>query len=123
MSKKCTILYVDDEPLNLDLFEINLHDSFIVLTAISGDDGLKLLQQKPEICVVVSDMKMPGMNGLEFIDKAKENRPDICYFILTGYGITNEIKEAINNRTIIKYFQKPFDLTEIETSINNALKK
>lgn len=122
MSKKCVILYVDDEPINLQLFEINFHDIFKVYTALSAKEGLEKLKEHPDICTVVSDMKMPVMNGLEFINVSKQARPDICYFILTGYEITDEIQEAITSKTIIKYFQKPFDLNEIVDSIKAALK-
>ena len=121
MSDKYTILYVDDEPLNLKLFKLNLQDKFNVITAISGAEGLDILQKESNINVVISDMKMPGMNGIEFINSAKQYRPDIIYFILTGFGITPEIQEAINMKLIIKYFKKPFNINEITSTINESL--
>lgn len=123
MSKENAILYVDDEPLNLQLFEINLHYIYQVYTALSANDGMDILKNNPAICVVVSDMKMPVMNGLEFIVHAKKLRPDICYFILTGYDITPDIQQAIDSKTIVKYFQKPFDLKDIVSSIDQSLEK
>ena len=121
MSKKYTILYVDDEPLNLKLFKLNLQDKFNVITAISGAEGLDILQKESNINVVISDMKMPGMNGIEFINSAKQFHPDIKYFILTGFGITPEIQEAINTKLIVKYFKKPFNINEIVSTINESL--
>jgi two-component system response regulator (stage 0 sporulation protein F) len=108
MSDKQTILYVDDEPENLLLFEINMVDHFTVLTAKSGEIGLEILDQNPQISLIFSDMKMLKMNGLEFISLAKVKRPDIPCFIITGFDITDEISEALTNKTIVNYFRKPY---------------
>lgn len=121
MDKKNTILYVDDEPINLKLFEINFQKKFTVLTALSGNKGLDVIKNNISIDVVISDMKMPGMNGIEFIKKAKSDYPTIKYFILTGYDITEEIADALNEKLILKYFRKPFDMKEIEESIFEVL--
>ncbi|HCX99748.1 MAG TPA: two-component system response regulator, partial [Bacteroidales bacterium] len=66
MSKKISVLYVDDEPINLRLFELNFKNAFNVTTALSGFDGLEILKNNPDIPVVVSDMRMPKMDGIEF---------------------------------------------------------
>ena len=107
MNKIATLLYVDDEPLNLKLFEINFKKSFEVITALSGEDGLKKLSKNPSVRVVISDMRMPGMNGLEFITAAKSEYPNIVFFILTGYDISPEIAKALDIKLINKYFSKP----------------
>lgn len=119
MSNK--ILYVDDEQINLKLFEINFSEKYDVLIADNGIKGLEMLEDNPDVLVVISDMKMPKMNGLEFIKKAKEKYLDIKFYILTGFEITDEIQNALNNGLIIKYFRKPFDLNEIESSINEVI--
>jgi len=121
MENKITILYVDDEPMNLKLFEINFSKKFNVLTGLSGDEGLNILSKHYSVNVVISDMKMPGMNGIEFIKKAKIEYSDIKYYILTGFDITEEIANALENNLIQKYFQKPFNMREIEASIYEAL--
>lgn len=121
MNKIATLLYVDDEPLNLKLFEINFKKSFEVITALSGEEGLEKLSKNPSVRVVISDMRMPGMNGLEFISAAKSEHPNIVFFILTGYDISPEITKALDIKLINKYFSKPFDIPEIEESILNAL--
>lgn len=121
-NKIITVLYVDDEPINTKLFALNFRNLFNVLTADSGYTGLVMLKEHPEISVVISDMKMPGMNGIEFIGQAKKEFPNIIFFILTGYEITEEIADAIKINLINKYFQKPFNSNEIESSINQALK-
>ncbi|NJM16158.1 MAG: response regulator [Bacteroidales bacterium] len=74
-----------------------------------------------DIDLVVSDMKMPNMNGLEFIQKAKEVHPDVKYFLFTGYEVTPEIKDALKKGHIQKYFRKPFNINEFNTEIEKAL--
>jgi two-component system response regulator (stage 0 sporulation protein F) len=62
-------------------------------------------------------MSMPGMNGLEFIKKAKGEYPDISFFILTGYDITEDIQKALDQGLINRYFRKPLNAKEISLSI------
>lgn len=123
MKKDVTVLYVDDEKINLQIFEINFRKKYNVITELSGEDGLAKLEKDRNILVVVSDMKMPGMNGIEFIRKAKELYEHVVYFILTGFDITDEISTALKDNTIQKYFRKPFNLKEISASIEKALEK
>lgn len=117
MSEKITVLYVDDESINTMLFEALFSKKFNVLIAESGLEGLEILSENPEIKAVVSDMKMPGMNGIEFLTKVKLSFPDVYTYILSGFDISDEIDEAIKNKIILKFFRKPFNLDEIETSI------
>jgi len=64
---------------------------------------------------------MPGMNGIDFIKLAKEQRENIVCFILSGYDVTEEINNAYNERLIDRYFQKPFNMRDIESSIKEAI--
>lgn len=117
---KTTILYVDDESLNLLLFKMNFEKKFNVLTCESGNEGLKVLEQNNDIRIVVSDMKMPHMNGLEFIEKARKFAGHLTYYILTGFEISDEIQSALDNGLIRRYFQKPFDVREITQEIEES---
>jgi two-component system response regulator (stage 0 sporulation protein F) len=117
-----TILYVDDEPINLMLFEQWFNKKYNVHTAESGYRGLEVLQQQPGIKVIISDMRMPGMSGLEFIRKAKDTYAGIIFYILTGFEITREIEESLKNGLISGYFQKPFNMMEIDQAITDKLK-
>ena len=121
MDTKSKILYVDDEQINLFLFEANFKDKYDVLTAFDGFKGLEVLDENPETVVIISDMKMPGMNGIEFIKKAKEKYPDKKYYILTGFEITEEIREALDSGLIIEYFSKPFEVEKMHVLIAKAL--
>jgi two-component system response regulator (stage 0 sporulation protein F) len=122
MNQLISILYIDDEPINLMLFEMNFKRSYRVITAGNGQEGLEKLHSNPDIRIVISDMKMPGMNGIEFITKAKIEYPDLIYYILTGYDITKEIANAMNDKLIVQCFRKPFNIKEIKDSIQETLK-
>ena len=122
MNEKPKILYVDDEIVNLQLFKLVFSNKYEVFTAENGLKGLELLDNNHNVSIVISDMKMPIMNGIEFIQKSKAKYQKISYFILTGYEITNEIQEALNLGLIVKYFRKPFNKSEIDSEIELALK-
>ncbi len=117
MSSQIKVLYVDDEPINLMLFKANFKKKFEIITAESGSEGLLRLKENSNTKVVISDMKMPGMNGIEFIRIAKKDFPNVSFYILTGFDITDEISNALDENLIHKYFQKPFNISEIEYAI------
>ena len=115
------VLYVDDESINLKLFDAVLKRKFTILTAENGISGLVILKDNPDIQVVISDMKMPVMNGITFIRQAREIQPHINYYILTGFEITDQIQDALDMGIIRKYFKKPVNLNEISTEIENMI--
>ncbi|MEP1034087.1 response regulator [Ekhidna sp.] len=119
MSEKPAILYVDDEEANLLLFRISFEGKRDVLVANSPEEGLlKLAENRNRIRAVISDMHMPKMNGVQFIEKAQETVNDIPYYILSGYAFNDEIEKALQSNTIKKFFTKPFDRLEIENYLN-----
>ncbi|MEQ9229074.1 MAG: response regulator [Cyclobacteriaceae bacterium] len=116
------ILYVDDEEINLFLFEATFSAKYEVITAISGKLGLEKLDENHEkIIVVISDMNMPEMNCVEFVGQAAQKFKNIAFFILTGYNYNEEIDEAIKSNLVQKYFSKPFNQKEIEDAIQEVL--
>ena len=122
MSNKLKLMYVDDEVMNLKLFELNFNKKYEVIIAESGIGALKLLEKHLDTAIVISDMKMPIMSGIEFIKKAKEKYSNIKFYILTGYDITDEIIEALKSKLILKYFRKPFNFNEIDNELETVLK-
>lgn len=117
-----TILYVDDEEVNLFLFEKIFEHDFKVVTAPSGQEGLEKLEKySGQIDVVISDMRMPLMNGLEFISEAKGLFPDTSYFILTGYEFNTELEDALEMNLIDKVYKKPFDYDLIKAAVNESV--
>ena len=123
MNNLPTILFVDDEPINLMLFKVNFKKRFNVVTADSALNGMNQLKENAEIKVVISDMKMPNMDGIDFILMAKREFPNLPFFILTGFDITEEISAALDEKLIYKYFRKPFNINEIEFAINECIDK
>ena len=119
--EKIKLLYVDDEAINLMLFQANLEKKYDVLTAENAFTGLQYIAEHKNIKVVVSDMKMPVMNGIEFILKARLISSDIAFFILSGFEITDEIQDALSEGIIRRYFRKPFNINEISKEIENAI--
>ncbi len=120
MNKGITILYVDDEDINLFLFERSFNAYYNIITAISAAEGLKALDNHgDDIIVVVSDLKMPGMDGIEFIRLAKEKFNSIYYFLLTGFDYSPEIDAALKTKLIDRFFTKPFDVTAIREAVDS----
>lgn len=119
MYTKPTVLYVDDEVINLKVFELTFANKFSVITKMKPEEALEELNGNKEISVVISDMKMPRMNGVELITTAIQNRPDVHYLILTGYGMNDEIQSAIDNGLVKHQLQKPFNKREIEQIVND----
>jgi len=115
------VLYVDDEHVNLLLFESLFGKKFTIHTADSGAKGLEMLRNNPQIVLVVSDMKMPEMDGLSFVKAARDAFPEVKFFILTAYDISDEIEDALSNGVITGYFQKPFQSATIERTLCQAL--
>ena len=108
------VMYVDDEEINLMLFKLNFEKKYDVITALGGEEALHLLDDNKDIEIVVSDMRMPSMNGIEFIQKAKEKYPNIYFFILTAYAITDEIQAALDSDLILDYFSKPLNYQKMD---------
>jgi CheY-like chemotaxis protein len=118
MDSKVTVLYVDDESINRFLFERNFQSAFRVLTATSGEDGLRVLAESgSDVIAVLTDMRMPGMDGVEFVRKAKEKFKDKAYYILTAFNFHDDVDKAIAEGLIDKYFTKPFDVPVIKAEI------
>ncbi len=117
MNEKPKILYVDDEAMNTLVFQLTFSEYFEVLTAESGITGMEIFSNEPDIKFVITDMKMPVMNGLEFIRKIKTVSKHIPCSILSGYQQSPEILNALNNGEIVDYMMKPFNRAAIEQLI------
>ena len=117
------VLYVDDEYINLDLLRLTFLNEFDVFTAESGEEGLQILEQNPGIKVVISDLKMPGMNGLEFIRKIKSQYPDKVCMLLTGFLESEVMLEGFNQELLFRYLMKPFKKEELKKTILEALNR
>ncbi len=105
-----TVLFVDDEEAILRSLEMGLIDElYNTLFANSCKEALEILQRE-EVHVVVTDMRMPEMDGLEFIQILKKEYPDIIRMVLSGYGKDEALKEAVDKGEIFKIISKPWKL-------------
>lgn len=119
---KGILLLVDDEISILNaLKRIFLAESYHVHTAGSGPEGLKILEQYPTTDIIMSDMRMPIMDGAEFLKIAAERWPNTKRILLTGYADINSAVSAINEGKIDYYISKPWKNDEIISVINKAL--
>jgi response regulator RpfG family c-di-GMP phosphodiesterase len=121
-AKKIAILYVDDEENNLLSFKATFRIKHHVLTALGGDEALKILANN-HIDIIITDQRMPEMTGVEFLEKVLENYPDPMRILLTGYADMNAVVEAVNKGKIFHYVTKPWNEEELDLTINKAYAK
>ena len=114
------ILIVDDEAANLRLLERLFKRDYVVLTASSGIEALRILQQQ-EIAVLITDQRMSGMTGIELLQHAANIRPQMVRIILTGYTDVEALVEAINCGQIYKYVTKPWNNKELLLTVERAI--
>lgn len=115
------ILYVDDEVINLELLQLTFMNEFRVVTAKSAREGLEKLEQEPDIRVIISDLKMPEMNGLDFIKVVKKKDPGKICMLLTGFMESEVMLEGFNKELIFRYLIKPWAKDELKETIREAL--
>lgn len=117
------ILYVDDEEINLELFQLTFLDELDVTTANSAMAGLEILDANPDIQVIISDLKMPVMNGLDFIKEVKlKNSGRVC-MLLTGFMESEIMMEGFNKELIFRYLMKPWKRDELMETIQGAIRR
>jgi response regulator RpfG family c-di-GMP phosphodiesterase len=101
------ILFVDDEPNILDAFRRQFYNRFPLDTAVGAEQGLELLTKGGPYAVIVSDLRMPGMNGIQFLAEAKKLSPSSVRIMLTGYADTAAAIGAVNQGNIFRFLNKP----------------
>ena len=114
------ILFVDDEPHNTKAIIRALRkEPFDILTAESGMEGLDVLANE-SVDIIVSDERMPGMSGSEFLARACRQYPETIRIILTGHADVNAAIRAINEGEVYRFLTKPFNPTELIVTIRQA---
>ncbi|MFD2147332.1 response regulator [Mucilaginibacter antarcticus] len=114
------VLYVDDEINNINSFKAAFRRDFEIFTAISAKEGRKILDSQ-EIGVIITDQRMPGMTGIEFLESILSIYPDTIRILLTGFSDINAVMDAINRGQVYKYLVKPWQNDELKMYIENAL--
>ena len=120
---KHTILCVDDEPNILQALKRLLRrEEYRMLTANSGREALEILAGE-SVHLIISDQRMPGMSGTEFLARVKDDYPDVLRVILSGYTDVDSITESINKGHIYKFFLKPWNDHTLKLEIRQALEQ
>ena len=121
MIKKHTILVVDEEELFVDNIQrILSEENYNVITASSGQKGLDILK-KQQISMVISEYKLPLMNGLEFLEKVRIIYPDILTFMVTDHADIELAIKAINEAGVYKFLLKSWDDIDFKNTIKKTL--
>ncbi|MEO0728317.1 MAG: histidine kinase [Bacteroidota bacterium] len=120
MSTEYTIMYVDDEPDNLLAFKSIYRRRYKVLLAESATQALDQLNAN-QVHLVISDQRMPGMYGTDFLEIVRDKYPDIIRILLTGYTDLQAVIDAINKGKIYHYVSKPWQVEELDLIIRQAL--
>ena len=114
------VLFVDDEEPNLVVFEAVCGDEFPVLTASSGAAGLELMKEH-EIGVILTDQRMPGMTGIELLEKVESEYPDAIRLLITAYSDLQAAEDAINRGHVRRYMRKPWEPETLRAELRDAI--
>ncbi|MBN3560590.1 HD domain-containing phosphohydrolase [Aliamphritea spongicola] len=120
---KYAVLFVDDEANVLNAYKRNLRKYFDVHTALSGKDALELLEKHKDIAVIVTDMQMPSMNGVEFLEQARSVAKNSVRLMLTGNADQKTAIDAINQGDIFRFINKPCSPAEMLQILKLAIKQ
>jgi response regulator RpfG family c-di-GMP phosphodiesterase len=115
------ILFVDDEPVLLQGYQRLLRKEFCISTAVGGAAALSLIKQEGPFGVVVSDMRMPGMDGVEFLTRARKIAPDTVRIMLTGNADLEVAVNAVNEGSIFRFLNKPANKDTLLRTLTDSL--
>ncbi len=117
-----TLLLVDDEPNILSALQrLFRRDGYTILATSSAEEALALLATQP-VDVILSDQRMPGMSGVEFLRRVKETHPETIRIVLSGYTDLQFITDAINEGAIYKFLTKPWDDAQLREQVKEAFR-
>lgn len=117
------VLFVDDDPNILAGIQRQLRRSFTVETALGGEQALKVLSEKGPFSVVVSDLRMPGMDGIQFLACVREAAPDTVRMMLTGNADLTAAIEAVNEGHIFRFLTKPCEPQTLTNALASGVRQ
>lgn len=120
--KKFKVLFIDDEPASLLAFKSVFRDFYQVFTASSAEEGYKIMKTN-EIHIVISDQRMPGVTGVDFLQRIRIEYPDTVRMLVTGYSDIDAVIRSINGSMISYYFSKPYSETAMKAILDSAIDK
>ena len=121
-SKRSTVLLVDDEANVLSSLKRTLRrEGYDILTAGSAAEGLSLLARN-DVQLILSDQRMPEMNGTEFLARVKSLYPKTVRMVLSGYSEISAVTDSINKGAVYRFMLKPWDDEKLKEEITGALR-
>lgn len=120
---KPKILCLDDESDNLDALERIFRKKFEVLKATSAQKAFEILDNSPDVAVIVSDQRMPLITGVEFLQKSIVSHPNTTRILLTGYTDIESVIDAVNKGQIFRYLTKPWDPVDLTNTVSQGYEK
>ncbi len=118
-----SVLYVDDDGLNLRVFEANFGRRLPTIVCSSPTEALSILEQRrAEIGVVLSDQRMPGMTGVELLERARTVAPEARRMLVTAYADMQAVVDAVNRGQVSRYFVKPWDRADLLAALEEGLR-
>lgn len=120
---KSKMLVVDDEKSNVDLLKRTFRREYEVFTALNGFDALKILSQESDIAVIISDQRMPGLTGTEFLAMSLKTHPYSSRILLTAYTDIEAMIDGINKCDLFQYLNKPWNPDELKTIVVQGVEK
>lgn len=121
--KDYPILFVDDEGDTLKSFAELFQEDFTIHTAKDAMMAMKLLEERPEIAVVVTDQRMPEVTGIQFLRKAMEFKPETVRILITAYTELDVVIEAINTGHVYRYVAKPYRENDLRVTIRQGIER
>jgi DNA-binding NtrC family response regulator len=117
------VLFVDDEEAVLrSIVRVLSRTPLEVLTAVGAEEALRVLGEQ-RVDVIVSDIDMPGVNGLELLRRVRSERPEILRMMLTGAATVERALEAINGGEVVRFFTNPFDVDLFRASMEALIER
>ena len=114
------VLYVDDEAENLRIFELSFRREFSILVAETAEEALRIINTRP-VAMVLSDQRMPGMVGTEFLARVAEVDPKTVRVLVTAYGDASTLESAINSGSIYRFVPKPWTPEDMRLTIRRGI--
>jgi response regulator RpfG family c-di-GMP phosphodiesterase len=117
---KLKALFVDDEPMILEGLSQLFDMTYDVYTACSGQEAIEYARQLPDLAIVVSDQRMPGLKGIDVLRAIKEISPDTIRILLTGFADADAILDSVNVGEVFRYVRKPWNPDELTALLSLA---
>lgn len=121
--EKPNLLCLDDEPDNLDALERVFRRKYNVLKAATPEEAFHVLDNYPDLAVIISDQRMPLITGVEFLEKSIVSHPDTVRILLTGYTDIESVIGAVNKGQIYRYLTKPWDPVDLLNTVDQGYEK